>query len=210
MNRYRARKILKKYGKAAYRSRIEYVNSMLPENASVIGRISWRRMMKRCVMTALIMILTLALLLATASAFGIHILNLSFSEKEDHTEIVGNSKPEKERQEAVFYEPGYIPEGYELVSKENFSDIELEYIYKKNEGKYLYIHQFQADDQIVNINNEGCEIKKEIIQDIEVRIYDYGSRKKIYLLQYHQTFILIEGSLPTEEFEKIICNIEFV
>ena len=86
----------------------------------------------------------------------------------------------------------------------------LEYIYKKNEDKYLYIHQFQADDQIVNINNEGCEIKKEIIQDIEVRIYDYGSRKKIYLLQYHQTFILIEGSLPTEEFEKIICNIEFV
>ena len=136
MNRYRARKILKKYGKAAYRSRIEYVNSMPPENASVIGRISWRRMMKRCVMTALIMILTLALLLVTASAFGIHILTFPFSKK-DHTEIVSNSKPEKEKQEAVFYEPGYIPEGYELdLCESPIKDVK-NYIYKNKQEDFF-------------------------------------------------------------------------
>ncbi len=208
MNRYRARKILKKYGKAAYRSRIEYVNSMLPENASVIGRISWRRMMKRCVMTALIMILTLALLLVTASAFGIHILDFSFFEKEDHTEIVSNSKPEKEKQEAVFYEPGYIPEGYELdLCESPIKDVK-NYIYKNKQEDFLHISQESKYNASLDINNEDCEIREKIIDDIQIKVYDY-EHYMIYLFQYYDTFITMMGVLPEQEFDKIVTGFHF-
>lgn len=208
MNRYRARKILKKYGKAAYRSRIKYVDSMLPENASLIGRISWRRMMKRCVMTALIMILTLTLLLATASAFGIHILDFSFFEKEDHTEIVGNSKPEKEKQEAVFYEPGYIPEGYMLILCESPTKDEKDYIYENKQEDILYISQDLVYNVSLNINNEDCEIREKIIDDIQIKVYDY-EHYMIYLFQYYDTFITIMGVLPEQELDKIVTGFDF-
>lgn len=208
MNRYRARRILKKYGKAAYRSRIEYVDSMLPENASVIGRISWRRIVKRCVMTTLIMILTLALLLTTASAFGIHILDFSFFEKEDHTEIVGNSKPEKEKQEAVFYEPGYIPEGYDLILCESPTKDEKDYIYENKQKDILYISQDLVYNVSLDINNEDCEIREKIIDDIQIKVYDY-EHYMIYLFQYYDTFITMMGVLPEQEFDKIVTGFDF-
>lgn len=202
----KAKKILKQFGKEAYRTRIQYINSFADEETSFIGRISYRHMMKRCALVVLILTLSFALLLVTASAFGIHILHFSFFEKTDHTEIASNVTESSSEDDCEFYEPGYIPSGYKLIAEEPFGDIELEYIYKNEEEEYLYIDQHLADGFLSNINNENCEISTTVIDDKEVRIYDYGERKTC-LLQYNSTFILIKGILPAIEFKKIIKEI---
>lgn len=162
--------------------------------------------MKRCAFAILILILSFALLVVTASAFGIHILNFSFYEKPDHTEVVSNVTGNPSEENVAFYEPGYVPSGYKLIAEEPFGDISLEYIYQNEEGEYLYIDQHLADGFTENINNEGCTISDVIIDEKEVRIFDYGNRK-ICLLQYNSTFIWIKGALPSVEFEEIIKGI---
>lgn len=159
--------------------------------------------MKRCALSVLILILSFALVVVTASALGIHILNFSFFEKTDHTEITGNVTEDSSEEKFRFYEPDYIPDGYKLVEEESFGDTELEYIYQNEAGEYLYIDENLAEGFVTNINNENCKISDIVIGDKEVRIYDYGERK-IYLLQYYSTYIRMNGTLSAIEFEKII------
>lgn len=202
MNR-KAKKVLKQFGKKAYKTRIQYVNSFIEEDSFFFGRISYRHLMKRCALAVLILILSFALVVVTASALGIHILNFSFFEKTDHTEITGNVTEHSSEEKFRFYEPDYIPDGYKLVEKESFGDIELEYIYQNESGEYLYIDENLAEGFVTNINNENCKISDIVIGDKKVRIYDYGERK-IYLLQYYSTYIRMNGTLSAIEFEKII------
>jgi len=205
MNKRKAKKILKQYGKAAYKARIQYVDSFLEKNPSAIRKISYRHMLKRCMMVAAILILTFALLVTTASALGIHIFNFSFFEKSDHTTITSNEKTNLPERIIKFYDVEYVPNGYQLIAEEAFGDIELEYIYESPSGELLYIDQNIADGYVIDINNENCKIRKKTLQNIELVIYDYGNRKT-YLFQYQQTHVRIKGSLEDKEFEKIILN----
>lgn len=208
MDKRTAKKILKQYGKAAYKERIQYVNSFLGENMSAIRRISYKHMLKRCAMVAAILILTFALIVATASAFGIHIFNFSFFEKSDHTQIISNTDA-TDNSVVEFYSPSYIPEGYTLVMDESFTEIEKKLIYENKEKQLLRIEQNLADGFSTNRNNEDCEVRNKILNNIEITVYDYTDYIA-YMFQYNNTFFSVTAMLPEEEMNKIVVSLSLI
>lgn len=206
--RRQAKKILKLYGKAEYQARLDYIKGFLPEEPSYVGRIGWRYLGKRCLVIALILTLTLAIAVVTASAFGIQLFGFSLFEHSDHTEITRDEEVVLEG-EARFYEPTYVPEGYELISEDGFEDLDKWYVYQNEEGDYLYIDQSVAENFMANINNEDREVRQEIIDEMEVYIYDYHNDEgMMYVLNKNGTYIDVSGMMDETEFEKIIYGLK--
>lgn len=201
-----ARKILKALGKAIYQERIHYVDTFVLENPSFFGRISYRHMMKRCLLVAVILILTFSMLVMGANALGIKFLNLSFLEFKDHTEVTVDKSAGETAEETRFYELGYVPEGYELIGKDGFLEQELSFVYENGEGVNLYIDQSVSDTFSANLNNEDCEITTEVIGELEARVARYHNTEEgsSYLLRKGNIYIYIYGVLEDEEFRKII------
>lgn len=85
---YKAKKILRRYAKKAYKERVSYVDSMMETEQGYFSRISFRQMGKRFMILTLILILTFTLFVVSASALGIKLFNFSFFNKADHVEIV--------------------------------------------------------------------------------------------------------------------------
>ena len=69
-----AKKILKAYGKAEFRARVNYVDSFIPGKTSFAGAISYRHAFKRLGMITALMILVMALAVSVYAA-SVHILN---------------------------------------------------------------------------------------------------------------------------------------
>ena len=205
-----AKKILKLYGKALYASRMEYMNSFEPEAASFVHRIGYRRIMKRCVIVALILTLLFSMLVVGAGALGIKFFGFSLFETKTHTEISAGKEANPSDEKPQFYEPGFIPEGYTLVAKDNFADVDLSIVYENKQDVYLYIFQTIAEDPSTSIDNEECVITTEIIGEYEVYIYDYYDEAagSVYLLKKHGTFISIQGVLSDRIMKQIILNLQ--
>lgn len=204
----KAKKVLKQYGKAAYKERIRYVNSMIETAPSYVGSISWRHMAKKGLIITAVLILSFALLVVSANALGIKLFNFSFFNKSDHVEIVGNENSEAAKPNPVrFYEAGYVPEGYTFTSEDTFSDIGLNRVYQNSKEEYLYIEQEASDGYISYLDNEDCTVTTETICGMETYIYDYGDLK-VYMMQDEKVIIKITGALPAEEFEKIIYGLK--
>lgn len=201
-----AKKILKMYAKESYKARIAYIDQFLDEKPPLLLRISYRHMLKQSLMVVLILVLILSLCLLTASALGIRSLKFTFTETPTHTEIVSDViRYGQSDTQAVFYEPTYVPWGYELVGEDSFGDINYRYDYQNAKGEYLTIEQALAEDFRVSVDNENCIIRDEIIDGMEVKIYDYQDRdEKQYIFQYENTFFLIVGSINDRQAKKII------
>lgn len=203
-SRRQAKKILKLYGKAEYDARISYIKGFLPEEPSFVGRIGFRHLGKRCLVIALILTLVLAMTVVTASAFGIQLFGFKLTEWDDHTEIRRDENVVLEG-EARFYEPEYIPEGYELLSVDGFEDQDKWYVYENEEGDYLYIDQSVADGFSSNINNEDCTKDIRKVDGMEVLIYRYNDiERSRYIFNKGATYISIKSILNDAEVERII------
>lgn len=209
ISKLKARSILKQYGKAAYKQRIHYIDSMAETPSTGIYAINFKGLVKRSLTVIAVMILTLALFVAAASALGVKVFDFSFVNKADHTEVIGNNDGTANHpKDAIFYKTGYIPSGYTLMSENTFEDLSLDCVYQNNEGDCLYIEQQRADNYTANIDNENCTVNTKIIREMEIVIYDYGKRKT-YMMQRDNTTIIITGTIIEEEFEKIIYGIQF-
>lgn len=195
-----AKKILKAFGKEAYKERIKYVDSFMPEKTSFFGSISYRHTLRRVGMVALLVVLILALAVSAYAAV-MHYLNYTRIEHPTNDEYVANDNGSNE--EAVFYEPTYVPEGYELASEdydELFDEREWKYINTSNEA--LIIRQSHKSYNLY-ADNERLTRETVIIDNIEAIIYDSEGDKKC-ILQYDDTTITIIGSINNDEVEQII------
>lgn len=202
--RRQAKKILKLYGKAEYDARISYIKGFLPEEPSFVGRIGFRHLGKRCLVIALILTLTLAMAVVTASAFGIQLFGFKLTEWDDHTEIRRDEEVVLEG-EARFYEPEYIPAGYELLSVDGFEDQDKWCVYENEEGDYLYIDQSMSDNFTANINNEDCTKDIREVDGVEVLIYRYNDGSgSTWMFTKGKTYCDISGLLSDDEVERII------
>ena len=206
--RRQAKKILKLYGKAEYDARIAYIKGFLPEEPSFVGRIGFRHLGKRCLVIALILTLTLAMAVVTASAFSIQLFGFKLTEWDDHTEIRRDENVVLEG-EARFYEPEYIPEGYELLSVDGFEDQDKWYVYENEEGDYLYIDQSMSDNFTANINNEDCTKDIREVDGVEVLIYRYNDGSgSIWMFTKGKIYCDISSILPDDEVERIIQSLQ--
>lgn len=203
-----AKKILKLYGKALYASRLEYMNSFEPEASSFVQRLGYRRIMKRCVVIVVILTLLFSMLVVGAGALGIKFFGYSLFQTKTHTEISGGKEPSKTDEKPRFYEPGFIPEGYTLVSKDEFAGVELSLVYGNEQGTFIHIGESISEDPSVSINNEDCVISTEVIGEHEVYIYDYYDEEagSIYLLEIRGTFVTIKSNLSATIMKKIVLS----
>ena len=195
-----AKKILKAFGKEAYKERIKYVDSFLPEKTSFLGSISYRHTLRRVGMVALLVVLIMALAVSAYAAV-MHYLNYTKIEHPTNDEYVANDNGSNE--EAVFYEPTYVPEGYELESVE-CNDLfgDKDWIFRRSDTEVLEISQRTKETRI-SIDNEHTIVSAITVEDIEAVIYK-SADEAICIFQYNGTVITISGSISTEEIKKII------
>ena len=197
-----AKRVLKAFGKEAYKERIKYVDSFLPEKTSFIKTISYRHAFRRMAMVALMVVLIMALAVSVYAAV-MHYLNYTRVDHPTNDEYVSNNEVTEAAPNGIFFEPTYIPEGYELVSEE-FDELfdEKEWEYIKSDNKILVIMESHSNPTF-NVDNERSIRETITIDDYEVVIYDWGEEKNC-ILQYDDTVITIIGSISSDEVGQII------
>ena len=197
-----AKKVLKAFGREAYKERIKYVDSFLPEKTSFIRSINYRHTLRRVVMVAILVVLIMALAVSVYAAV-LHYLNYTRAEHNTTDEYIPNNDNTAPNQADIFFEPTYVPEGYELASvgyDELFDEREWQYINTSNE--ILIIRQSHKNNNLY-VDNERSTRETIIIDNIEAIIYDSEGDKKC-ILQYDDTTITIIGSMNSDEVEQII------
>ena len=197
-----AKRVLKAFGKEAYKERIKYVDSFLPEKTSFIKSINYRHTLRRVAMVALMVILIMALAVSVYAAV-MHYLNYTRVEHPTNDEYVPNSEATDTNPEGIFFEPTYVPEGYELES-EDYDEIfdEKEWKYVESDNKILVIMESHSN-LIFNVDNERSGKDTIMVGNIEVVVYN-SEGNKTCLLQYDNTVINIIGSISSDEIEQII------
>lgn len=197
-----AKRVLKAFGKEAYKERIKYVDSFLPEKTSFIKSINYRHTLRKVAMVALMVILIMALAVSVYAAV-MHYLNYTRVEHPTNDEYVPNSEATDTNPEGIFFEPTYVPEGYELES-EDYDEIfdEKEWKYVKSDNITLVIRESHSSSAF-NIDNERSTRETITIDNYEVVTYDWGEEKN-YILQYDDTVITIIGSISSDEVGQII------
>lgn len=206
-SRREAKKFLKAYGKALYKSRVEYVGSFNEDKLPLVRRVSYRHLIKRSLVIILVLVMVFSLLVIGVNAVGVKFLNLSFFEKADHTKVAAKEERTDDSRENHhgFYEPGYIPPGFTLAGTDEFEGIEVTYTYVNDNDDYLYIAQSTSDDFIETIDNEDCEIRQDTIEDMEAKIYMYHDIKKILvILKKGDIYMQISGTVTEDEARKIV------
>lgn len=197
-----AKKILKAFGKEAYKERIKYVDSFMPEKTSFMGSISYRHAFRRVITVALLVILIMAL---AVSAYGaiIHYLNFTKIEHNDNDEYEANSEFNSSYNESDFFIPTYVPSGYELIKEHYDEDTDQRaFEYKGKNSGYLVIIQ-SLNITGFHIDNERSESKTVVIDNNEVIVYGF-SDEIMAVLQYNDNLITITGTVDENELEKII------
>ncbi|MEG1163614.1 MAG: DUF4367 domain-containing protein [Anaerovoracaceae bacterium] len=201
-----AKKILKLYAKKLYASRMDYVNSFEKNSPGFVHRINYRLIMKRCIVTILILTLIFSMLVVGAGALGINLFGFSLLQEKTHTEVSGSKEPNRDNQQPVFYEPEFIPDSYILISIDDFANIDRTYVYKNDKENCLYINESIGENPNTSIDNNDCQIRKEVIDEMEVYIYDYHAEDvdDIYFLEKQGTFISIQGRISDTTLKQII------
>ena len=197
----KAKKVLKTFGKETYKSRIGYVDSFLTERTSRVGSVAYRHAARRLVVAVLLLILIMAFAVSAYAAIK-HYFNFTKVEHATNDEYVPNDY-NFESSNVVFFEPKYIPEGYQLESME-YDEVfhQTEWIYK-NSGRGI-IRIMQGNNALtISLDNERSKSWKRMVGDVEVIIYEFTD-SIMGMLQIDNTVIFIEGSISEDEMEKIV------
>lgn len=204
-NEREADKVLEMYARELMKNREADYDAFMGATAAEHLKISPKYMVKRCLIAAVILTLTFALAVISASALGINLFGFDLFQSETHTEFVPDGNAEGGK---AYFRPGYIPEGYEAVESGSVNTEQKEYTYLNDKDEMLTVVESYAENPGINLNNEGCTYYKETVQGYEVHIYEYEYGYSSWLLQKKGTFIMIYGSLDKAEFEKIIVGLE--
>ena len=207
-----AKKILKAFGKAELKARVEYVDSFLPEKASFWRSISYRHAFRRAGMVAVLVILIMALGASTYAAV-MHRLNLT--KTADQVADRYESKYSDENGdglydgETTYYEPSFIPSGFELVS-DTYDDIFKirEWSYKTSDDKVLTIEEMPPGNAGYYFDNERSERSILEINSIEVALYEW-EYELASIFQYEDMIFIIKGSISKDDLKNIIEGIDF-
>lgn len=200
-----AKKILRAFGKEAYKERVRYVDSFMPEKVPFMRSISYRHAFRKAVTIALLAILIMALAVSAYAAV-MHYLNYTKIVHSDNDEYISNTDFNAETEENFFI-PTYVPSEYKLVN-EYFDDTgdQIIYVYEDEKSDSLIIRQCLKRDSF-HIDNERSECKTIMIENLEVIIYDF-SDEILAIMQYDNNWITIAGKVDETELEKIIRGMD--
>ena len=197
-----AKKILKAYGKAEFRARVNYVDSFLPDKTSFAGAISYRHAMKRIGMITALLILVMALAVSVYAA-SMHILNYTKIVHDTNDEYRSNIETVDKVKDIEFYEPTYIPDRF-VLDKAEYDELfqEKTWIYTGSDNETLIIMQ-HSDDVNIHIDNERSESEAFTVDNLEGVLYDFRDEIAC-VIQYESTVITITGTIDREELINVI------
>ena len=208
-----AKRILKAFGKAELKARVEYVDSFLPEKTSFWRSISYRHAFRRAGMVAVLVILIMALGASTYAAV-LHRLNLTKTADSvadrylsEYTNESGDGLYDGE---VTYYEPTFIPSGFELVSDTYDEIFKIrEWSYKTSDNKVLTIEEMPPGNAAYYFDNERSERSVLEINSIEVALYEW-EYELASIFQYEDMTFIVKGSISKEDLRSIIEGIDFV
>ncbi len=197
-----AKKILKAYGKAEFKARVDFVDSFFPNKTSFIGAINYRHTLKRIGMIAVLMILVMAMAVSVYAA-SMYILNYTKVAHDTNDEYRSNNDTSGQKEDTMFFEPTYIPHGYVIKTVEynEFSN-EKTWIYTDPDNESLIIIQ-HPDYVNFHIDNERSQSEAFAIDNLEGVLYDFRD-EVVCVIQYKSTVITIQSSIDREELIKLI------
>jgi hypothetical protein len=197
-----AKKILKAYGKAEFRARVNYVDSFLPDKTSFAGAISYRHAMKRIGMITALMILVMALAVSVYAA-SVHILNYTKIAHDTNDEYRSNIGTVDKVKDIEFFEPTYIPDRF-VLDKAEYDELfqEKTWIYTGPDNENLIISQL-PDYVNIYIDNERSESEAFTVDNLEGVLYDFRDEIAC-VIQYESTVITITGTIDREELINVI------
>ena len=197
-----AKKILKAYGKAEFRARVNYVDSFLPDKTSFAGAISYRHAMKRIGMITALLILVMALAVSVYAA-SVHILNYTKIVHDTNDEYRSNNETVYKVKDIEFFEPTYIPDRF-VLDKAECDELfqEKTWIYTGPDNETLIIMQ-HSDDVNIHIDNERSESEAFTVDNLEGVLYDFRDEIAC-VIQYESTVITITGTIDREELINVI------
>lgn len=207
-----AKKILKAFGKAEFNTRVNYVDSFLPEKIPLWSSINYRHAFRRAGMVALLVVLIMALGVSTYAGV-MHHLKLTRTESpvadiyvDDHSIGIGDNVNDCD---INYYEPTFIPEGFKLVS-DTFDEVfkTREWVYETQDGRELTIEENPSDNAAYHFDNERSERSVLEINDIEVVVYEW-KYELAGMFQYEDLIVIINGSISKDDLRTIIENMDF-
>ena len=197
-----AKKILKAYGKAEFRARVNYVDSFLPDKTSFAGAISYRHTMKRIGMITALLILVMALAVSVYAA-SVHILNYTKIVHDTNDEYRSNIGTVDKVKDIEFFEPTYIPDRF-VIDKAEYDELfqEKTWIYTGPDNETLIIMQ-HSDDVNIHIDNERSESEAFTVDNLEGVLYDFRDEIAC-VIQYGSTVITVSGPVDRDELIQIV------
>ena len=197
-----AKKILKAYGKAEFRARVNYVDSFLPDKTSFAGAISYRHAMKRIGMITALLILVMALAVSVYAA-SMHILNYTKIAHDTNDEYRSNIGTLDKVKDIEFFEPTYVPDRYVIDTVEHDELFqEMTWIYTGPDNENLIISQL-PDYANICIDNERSESEAFTVDNLEGVLYDFRD-EIVCVIQYGSTVITISGPVDRDELTQIV------
>ena len=197
-----AKKILKAYGKAEFRARVNYVDSFLHDKTSFAGAISYRHAFKRIGMITALMILVMALAVSVYAA-SMHILNYTKIAHDTNDEYRSNIGTVDKVKDIEFFEPTYVPDRYVIDTVEHDELLqEMTWIYTGPDNENLIISQL-PDYANIYIDNERSESEAFALGNLEGVLYDFRD-ELVCVIQYESTVITISGPVDRDELTQII------
>ncbi|NLD11531.1 DUF4367 domain-containing protein [Aminicella lysinilytica] len=207
-NKRQTDKLIRRYGKALFAARVNFVDSFAPEKSRALAFHNRRLRLRRVAVVALILILAFTMALGVASALKLQVFNFNFAQKAGYAELENRGAENGK----YFYEPTYVPKGYKLTEKMKnifVGDTAATWTYQAGDKAYINIDEDKSRYTKFGINTENCVIEKRVINGIEVSLYMRTDTYTISAyMQINGTFVEIHSRISKNEMIAIIKGLQ--
>ncbi len=205
----RAEELLAAYGQKLYQSRAAYADALLDDEipdppfyeASVRTKGSRRPILKRALILAAALILTLGTLLVSVDALRLKLSHFRFDEFPSHTKIIPSEKEEPSKRAMPDFRLGYVPEGYEMVNYDR-DDSTLWVDYDNGKEQYIHFSVYYAADVSPSVDNDTL-IREEARVGEYQAWYFHDELNSLVIWQMDEYLLTIDGGVSRDEIMKM-------
>lgn len=202
----KAEELLAAVGTELSKSREKYADAVLegekiPLFAEEKHRKSYRKIsLRRMLILAAVLIILMGLFVTSVTGVREKVLNLFSQKGEVSTELSSLENRQFEGQVPEI-EPGYLPEGYELVSESNEGFL-FSKLYVANERENIYLSVQESESFSVSVDNETTKQELTRVNVYQAQLF-YRDGESYIVWQVGDYIIDIAGTVPKEEMMKI-------
>lgn len=148
-------------------------------------------------------------LFGKASAFFFRMMNLKVTDKGEYTEFRMNSAENQHIEEFdEYYYPKYIPDGYEIIVKNNMKNMgDIIYLNKNDHSKITY--SFSTLSSPEQLDTENCDKEEILINNQMGLLYTKkDSSRNMIIFQNEEYKFVVSGNVSVEILKQIAESIE--